>query len=363
MKLKHGYIQNPESIPAEHKGAGWIYFSEDDKSIYLDSGSGPVKFSGTEVDLSDYYNKDEVNDIIPSLEGYATEKFVADQLKNIGPIEGDVSTEKPITVTGVNVGNLANGSVIPKGTSLTQLLEMMLCKTIGVTAKKPKVSLVGASLGNTYEVGTTIYVTLGHTYTDGEFVGEAGYNYSTKAGCTPNKVTYYKNGVALEFNTDQIVVTPGNTKYKVTVEYDASTIVPVNNIWEQLNVSIPAGSVSAEQSITGAYKYFMGYSDKTDPSQFTNTDVRNLTVKSDFINGRTTIVNETLTSNGTSIVIACPKENALVSIQNGLGASILDNFESGEVIINNGNVETVYTIYVYPITNGAKVEFKNVIVE
>ena len=107
----------------------------------------------------------------------------------------------------------------------------------------------------------------------------------------------------------------------------------------------------------------MGYSDKTDPSQFTSADVRDLVVKSGFIKGRTTIVSETLTSNGTSIIIACPKENTLVSIQNGLGASILDNFESGEVIINNGNIETVYTIYVYPITNGAKVEFKNVIVE
>ena len=390
MELKHGYIQNPESIPAEHKGAGWIYFSEDDKSIYLDSGSGPVKFSGTEVDLSDYYNKEEVNEKIPSLdeyvkiedlpsldeyakledipkmpslEGYATEKFVTDQLENIGPIEGDVSTEKQITVTGVNVGNLANGSIIPKGTSLTQLLEMMLCKTIGVIAKKPKVSLVGASLGNTYEVGTPIYITLGHTYTDGEFVGDAGYNYSTKAGCTPNKVTYYKNDIALKSNTDQFVATSGNTKYKVTVEYAASTTVPINNMGEQLNVSIPVGSVSSEQYITGAYKYFMGYSDKTDPSQFTSTDVRNLTVKSDFISGRTTIVNETLISNGTSIVIACPKENTLVSIQNGLGASILDNFESGEVMLNNGNVETVYTIYIYPITNGAKVEFKNVIVE
>ena len=74
MKVKHGYIQNTESIPAEHSGAGWIYFSEDDKAIYLDSGSGPVKFSGSNVDLSNYYTKDEVNETIPSLDGYATEE-------------------------------------------------------------------------------------------------------------------------------------------------------------------------------------------------------------------------------------------------------------------------------------------------
>ena len=55
MKIKFGYIQNIESIPAECKGAGWIYFSEDDSSIYLDSGHGPIKFSGKELDLSEYF--------------------------------------------------------------------------------------------------------------------------------------------------------------------------------------------------------------------------------------------------------------------------------------------------------------------
>ena len=389
MKLKHGYIQNPESIPAENKGAGWIYFSEDDKAIYLDSGSGPIKFSGTEVDLSDYYNKEEVNEKIPSLDeyvkiedlpsldeyakledipeipsldGYATEKFVTEQLENIGPIEGDTSTEKPITVTGVSVGNLSNGFVIPEGTSFTKLLEMMLCKTIGVTSKKPKVSLTGSGLGNTYEVGTVLNLTLGHTYTDGEFVGETGYSYSVNAGCTKGNVNYYKNGSKLDSNTDQITVTSGNTTYKVTVEYKASTVTPVNNMGEPVNISISAGSISSEQSVTGAYKYFMGYSDKTSFEQFNSDDVRELTTKTGFIKGTTTITSSTMTSNGKSIVIACPKNYSLTSIQNGLGANIIDNFECGEVTVKTGAVDTVYKVYVYPITNGAKVEFKNVIV-
>ena len=54
---------------------------------------------------------------------------------------------------------------------------------------------------------------------------------------------------------------------------------------------------------------------------------------------------------------------SLTSIQNGLGASILDNFEYGEVVVDTGSIETTYKVYVYAITNGAKVEFKNVIVE
>ena len=87
MELKHGYIQNPESIPAEYTGAGWIYFSEDDKAIYLDTGDGPIKFSGTEVDLSDYYTKEEINatidNKIPSLEEYAKKQYVDEKIENI----------------------------------------------------------------------------------------------------------------------------------------------------------------------------------------------------------------------------------------------------------------------------------------
>ena len=163
MKLKHGYIQNTENIPAEHSGTGWVYFSEDDKSIYLNTGNGPVKFSGSDVDLSQYYTIDEVDNAIedkvanlniPSLDGYAkkedipsldgylkadelgdislegyaklddldglaTEDYVAEQIKNISGSgsEGSSATDKPITVTGVNVGNLASGVVIPEGST------------------------------------------------------------------------------------------------------------------------------------------------------------------------------------------------------------------------------------------------------
>jgi hypothetical protein len=240
---------------------------------------------------------------------------------------------------------------------------MMLCKTIGVSVKNPKVSLVGASLGNTYEVGTIVPLTLGYSYTDGEFIGDSGYSYSVNAKCKPGNVTYYKNDSKLEANTDKLVVVLGNTNYKVSINYEASTTIPVNNMGEPINISISAGSTSSEKSITGAYKYFMGYSSKTKYNQFTSEDVRNLTVKSDYIKGKTTITSNVLTSDGTSIVIACPKDYSLTSIQNGLGASILDNFEYGEVVVDTGSIETTYKVYVYPITNGAKVEFKNVIVE
>lgn len=424
MKLKHGYIQNPESIPVEHSGTGWVYFSEDDKSIYLNTGNGPVKFSGSEVDLSKYYTIDEVDNaienkvsdleipsldeyakledipVVPSLDGYAkltdipsldgylkadeigdislegyaklddlngyaTEDYVAEQIKNVSGSgsEGSSATDKPITVTGVSVGNLSNGFVIPEGSTLTDVLELLLCKTIGVKSVSPSVVLTGESLGSTYEVGTTVNLQLGYVFTDGKFVGETGYSYSVNANCAVKEAVYSKNGAVLGSSSDSLVVPEGDTKYMVSVKYDGSTVVPVNNMGEDVNVSIAAGTATSTKSVKGLYKYFVGYSAKTSYDQFTSDDVRALNASTGYLSGNKSVAESAMTSNGTSIVIACPSKYTLKSIQNGVGASILANFKSGEVAVRTGDIDTMYTVYVYPITNGAQVEFKNIIFE
>lgn len=123
-------------------------------------------------------------------------------------------------------------------------------------------------------------------------------------------------------------------------------------------------SNSKELSVTGKYKYFLGYSNNTTSDQFDSASVRELTTKSDWINvnSTTTIVDDTaIKSNGKSIVVACPSKYKLATINNGAGANILANFNSvGEVDIITGSITTKYKVYVYPIANGAEVEFKNV---
>lgn len=125
-----------------------------------------------------------------------------------------------------------------------------------------------------------------------------------------------------------------------------------------------APTSSKEVSVTGKYKFFLGYSSNTTYNQFDSEAVRALTTKSDWVtvDGTTTIVDaNAIQSNGKSIVVACPAKYKLATIQNGLGASILSNFSSsGTVKVQTGSVESNYTVYVYPITNGAVVEFKNV---
>lgn len=119
-------------------------------------------------------------------------------------------------------------------------------------------------------------------------------------------------------------------------------------------------------SVTGAYKYFLGYSTNTTFDQFDTESIRGLNIKSGWVvkDGVTKIVDkdEILVSNGTSIVIACPDKYRLASINNGINANIIGNFSSvGKVKYTvNEYFETDYIVYVYPITNGATVEFKNV---
>ena len=121
---------------------------------------------------------------------------------------------------------------------------------------------------------------------------------------------------------------------------------------------------SKQVTVKGVYKYFLGYSTNKVFNQFDSASVRALTTRTGDINkdGITTIVNATaITSNGQSIVVACPSTYKLTTIENSFGVSLLANFSSvGEVNVTTGSITTTYKVYVYPIKNNTPVEFKNV---
>lgn len=130
--------------------------------------------------------------------------------------------------------------------------------------------------------------------------------------------------------------------------------------------TINAPLKSKSQTIKGKYKYFLGYSDYQSIDEFRNkpNDIRNLTIKSDFIekDSITTIIGATkIKSNGKSIVIACPNKYKLATIDDSTGASLLGSFKSqGEIDIQTGMITTTYNVYLLPISNGTELEFKNV---
>ena len=124
---------------------------------------------------------------------------------------------------------------------------------------------------------------------------------------------------------------------------------------------------SDSKTVKAQYKYFLGYSTNTLYNQFDSASVRALAAKTNWvaIDGTTTIVDANgIQSDGKSIVIACPSKYKLATVQNGVGANILENFTTkgsqGVVSVKCGEINVDYNVYVYPITNNAVVEFKNV---
>ena len=177
-----------------------------------------------------------------------------------------------------------------------------------------------------------------------------------------NKITISATGATYAYQADKIdkvyyCSNLGNTDKDKYVD----GVAKVDAVTES-----PKASASA--SVTGAYYYFLGYSDNTLYSQFDSDSIRNLTVKSGWIDSKndTIIVGSTpMKSNGKSIVIACPDTYELATIENP-PADLKPLFltsgtgSDGTVSVKCGEINVNYHVYVYPITNNVQVDFKNV---
>lgn len=306
---------------------------------------------------------------------------------------------------------MENGNkIIPSGKTLQEILTTLFLKEIdgtvtwGTPTWNPTISKPTITFNETapIEVGNTISfpdVTAGAVnaerrtaickctqgyftsedgvYASGDFTlgttafidGESEFNYSWNySSCTKDSDLQIIEGNNV-FEVTQSGQTATCTALPpVTIYASTNTKKILKDVKATLSDKKPADiSLTSNNSrnITGKYKYFLGYSDNTDASQFDSNSIRQLTVKTDWItpNDTTTIIdiNNPITSNGKSIVIACPAKYELATISNGVGANILPSFTSqGTVQVQTGSILTDYTVYVYPITNGAEVEFKNV---
>lgn len=178
-----------------------------------------------------------------------------------------------------------------------------------------------------------------------------------------NKITINATGASYSYSADSIsggylVSNVGNTDSAHT--YSGVSAVTLT--------TTPKATGSTNASVTGKFKYFMGYNSGTTVADYNSDIIRALTTKTGWVtkDGTTTIVdaNNPLTSNGQSIVIACPQKYSLATITNGVGANILGNFtEKGTVSVKTGSINSTYMVYIYPITNGTKVEFKNLTIK
>lgn len=385
------------SYPTSGVTAGDVIFCTGDHTIYVATGATTKEafYGGRIKDIKVVENGVHDNLVISYLDGTAdltidfsdinntlaelSQKIT--QLEAKAPVAGkdiditgennaiDVALDEAITVMGVSVGTLANGSTLKKGMSLSDILKQILIREIDAkVGARPSVKLnvSGVASGGTYEVGTSLTATLSHTYTDGKFVGaDSLYQYNLAAGCAEGITTY-------NFDTTHVtsphtfVITEGGHLMNCKTNYGASTAKPKKNNGAASSVSIPAGTATSETfNFTGKFYGYVGYSTKTAGSQFDSASIKALAAAKQYltVDGSTTLLSGGATSDGTSIVIAVPAKYKLSGIQNSLGVSILENFNAPvNVNYTNGETTTAYKVYVYPITSGAKVAYKNVVI-
>ena len=386
---------------------------------------------------------EQIGEIETTLDGYTPTNTVKNAIDELDKtISDNTVLQEDIVVAGLSTdaGSYSNGDIIPKGTSLYEMFQKILCKelfpdNVSNESATAMVSMNALTLKLNYnnndvvEVGTLVKLLEGktngtsittapskiegmtwgyssennnvvesedksilkectasesdNTYTISATIN-SGFNADTtnKILTTPEAQT--GDGSAILNETDLGCAVEGENKITLNAtgasySYQAEAIDKVyycSNLGktneEKFNEGVnkitgvtekPINTTS--KAVTGKYYYFFGYSEKTNCEDFTSSDIRNLKVLNDWmtIDGDTEVLGaeEKMSSNGKSIVLAWPSKYTLKSFDNGVGADIMPNFTSrGTVKVKTGMIETDYMVYVYPITNGSVVEFKNI---
>lgn len=318
-----------------------------------------------------------INQSLSSTANEGDEKFGSTYKgsKIIGTTEADkLCITEDFQVTGVTVGNLKSGDDINRGDDIMTLLKKMLQKTIDVKAEAPTAVL--SPTGNTDVEYGTVPADLNFTVTmtQGKFTAaESGWNTNQAMNCKLTDVKIDGNAATIAEGGMSATYTVAGTAIKAvktvsaTATVSANTVVPKKNNGENSTKTYAGGTitVTGTKTWTPKFNYYIGYADKTTVASLTSADVKALNAKKAMIpitGGNQTLVSSSITSNGYSIIIAVPNVYKLATVQNGVGASILGSFsETGQMSVECADGVTYsYNVYIYPITNGAQVEFKNV---
>lgn len=287
--------------------------------------------------------------------------------KILGTTEADkLMTTEDITVTGVTVGNLANGATIPAGTDIMSLLAQMLAKELGVSATKPSAKLAGDS-NQTVETGSVLSgKTYTATYTDGKYTGVSGYSYSLTAGCAPTGCTWSGvtgtetvSGNVYTLAADDITVNSSVT-IKATIAYGDASNVPVTNFGNDVTSGLITSGSAATSTITytPSLKWWIGSSEsKFEDMTWDSAGVRGLSLASQWVNATEAVV--VFPKGAKQQVIAIPASKSFTA-KDGAGSDITGTFNlTADVTVTCGGTHTEsYKIYVAPANAGLAADSK-----
>lgn len=334
-----------------------------------------------QLGAGNYKNGDEIDagtDIQTILQNILSKELYATPSNTIGTITASI--DKPTV-------SLDNSGTVEVGTLITMNSATVTDSKVATTGQSVNGMTYGYSVADDDSVdssGTTITKSWTTAATGGDYKMSAtvtGFNAdtTTHTQTTPATVTAKTMpqtvlGCAAEGSNTITVSATGDT-FTGSVDgidsvYYCSNLGHTDASKKTTAIAAINNQISnapkSSQTVTvkGVYKYFLGYSTNKVFNQFDSASVRALTTRTGDItkDGTTTIVNATaITSNGQSIVVACPSTYKLTTIENSFGVSLLANFSSvGEVNVTTGSITTKYKVYVYPVMGGAEVEFKNV---
>ncbi len=185
-------------------------------------------------------------------------------------------TQKAYTLNGTSFGALADGTTIPAGKTLDEIMAMATAKAIPATYTKPTVSLAnnsGPASGNV-EAGTSITPKLKATFTQKDSGGLT--SLVIKKGSTE---VANSTSSPLEYNGEAFVIGDETVTFKATASYSAAPIKQNNLGQDSTENHFGSGSIdSSGYSFTGKRNAFYGAGVGAVPS-VTSDMVRGLTGK------------------------------------------------------------------------------------
>lgn len=165
-------------------------------------------------------------------------------------------TQEAIVVNGVSGLGAANGSTIPAGKSLDEIIKMLVQKAVPATYTKPSVALAnngGTAAGN-YEAGTTVTPKLRASFTK----NDAGGLSSIAIKQDSNEVATGTTS-PLDYAGEAVVLGDETLTFSATASYTAAPVKQDNLGNESTDNQFGAGTVnSGSYSIAGKRNLFYG---------------------------------------------------------------------------------------------------------
>lgn len=273
--IKDGMLETAELVTVTKEGEKFVYGEGEGKT------EAPVTKEGKYIRL--HFNTDSnakdiflsVNELVDVYEG--GKDITVNDNNTI-----DVALSEDITVAGLNdtygCGLIKNGQTIEAGTSLSDILKMMLSKELNPkAATKPSISITKASVvSGLHEIGETVNVgTASITKAIGKFNNngwasptqpEAAFEWSDEkmSSVVTSGATGYSeqtNVASIEQGTATTVKGTNEITISASAAYSAPTNKPITNLsknYDGAEATWEAGTASSTATIgwTGVYPCF-----------------------------------------------------------------------------------------------------------